>query len=408
MSLRTWLQRWLQESGSRTKQPSFEASLVSYETELKGLESGKSSPDSLLTLLLTRDQVAAALADEPASPQAVQRLVDLDRCLRRIAPRTPNPNWNAWCQALTPPPDRWWWRLKEKTDLPLTILTGLFITITLSLAVEIIQRMWGDGPDPLSIVSAVLTLALTGSPLTKRGRELAGWLMDKVRMPTRYRGETMLGAACLTFIVTLVLRLTLPALAVTFNNRGYSLLRAGDLTGAQRAFTRAVSLNPDYAAAYYNLANAYVEIADDRQAFALYNRALVTDRTFDLAYNGLGYVLIQQEKPERAIPILYTGLSLARDDTARVALLTNLGRAYLEAGRYRESETALTQALGLNAQDAAAHCTLALTAEVLARSEDEIVPHWENCLRYADPTMPQGQNLAAMARAHLRQLEEEK
>jgi tetratricopeptide (TPR) repeat protein len=280
------------------------------------------------------------------------------------------------------------------------------MTVTLSLAVDVINRLWGGGPDPLSVVSAVLTLALTGSPLSKRGRELAGWLMDKVHLPTRYRGETMLGAACLAFIVTLLLHLTLPAVAVTCNNRGYALLQAGDLTGAQRAFARAVSINPDYAEAYYNLADAYVEIGDYDQAHSLYTEALAADRTLDLAYNGLGYVLILQGKPELAIPVLYTGLSLARDNDARAALWTNLGRAYLETGRYHEAEAALAQALALNPEEAPAHCTRALTAEALAHLEDEVVLYWENCLRYADPTTSRGQELAAMARVHLQQIEE--
>ena len=408
------LRNWLLEPKGEATLPSLDEVVNRYDEALSALGEGADAV-MLLSALTWRDRVMVALKKGSITPTIVQRLADLDYRLREAASRVLDANWDAWRLALSPPDDRWWWHLdrtqaktEEKRDLLWALLAGVLMTITLSLTVEIIRRMWGGGPDPLTVVSTILTLALTGSPLTKRGRELAGWLMDRIRLPTRYRGETMLGAACLAFVAVLVLRLALPAVAVTCNNRGYALLQSGDLTGAQRAFARAVSINPDYAIGYYNLADAYVEIGDYEKARSLYNQALVVDRALDVAYDGLGYVLILQGKPEQAIPVLYTGLSLAQDDAARAALWTNLGRAYLKAGRYDEAEEALTQALPLVPEEAAAHCTLALTAEALKHPDDEITLHWENCLRYADPTTPRGQELAALARAHLRQLEGER
>lgn len=398
---------------SPTEQPSLESCLAGYETELKRLEGDKPPPDSLLGALLARDRVVVALSGNPASPQTAQRLVSLDHRLRKTAPGMRKADWDTWQQSLNPPADRWWWRLDKthaqtegKRDLPWMLLAGLLMLGTLSLAAEIVRRMWGGGPDPLSVVSTVFTLVLTGTPLTKSGRELAGELMKKIGLPIRYLGEMLVGAASLTCIVMLSLFLALPAVARAYNNRGVGLLQTGDLTGAQRAFARAVSIKPDYYQAYYNLADAYVEISNYDQAGSLYNKTLAADRTFDWAYNGLGYVLILQGEPERAISVLYTGLDLAQDDAVRVALWTNLGRAYLEAERYHEAEAALVAALALDVEEAAAHCNLALAAEGLDRSEDEVALNWENCLRYADVTTPRGQELAAMARAHLQQLEE--
>jgi len=89
-------------------------------------------------------------------------------------------------------------------------------------------------------------------------------------------------------------------------------------------------------------------------------------------------------------------------------LWTNLGRVYWEVEQYYEAEAALGEALALNPEEAAAHCTLALTAAALERPENTAVLHWENCLRYADPTTPRGQELVALARAHLQQLEDGK
>jgi len=194
-------------------------------------------------------------------------------------------------------------------------------------------------------------------------------------------------------------------MATLYNDQGYAFLRIGYLSGARRSFSRAASLDPDYTAAYCNLASIHVVLADYDQAVSYYRKALDVDCKFDLAYNGLGDVLIRQGEPERAISVLYTGLGVAQDNLARAVLWTTLGRAYLEAKRCHEAEDALVKALALDPEKAVVHCNLALAAEALEHSEDAIVSHWENCLRYADVNTPEGQELSTMARAHLQKLE---
>ena len=391
--------------------------LSAYEAALRALPEGEADPEAaerrVLALLAARDQVGHALAHTGAvEPAQFHRLIALDKELRECSDQVAWTDLATWRQSVQPLADRWWWRLdeararaEEKRDFPWVLLGGALMIITLIPTVDIISRMWGGDFDPLFVISTSITMVLTSSPLTQAGREVAGWLMDKVHLPTRYRGETMLGTAVLSLMVVLLLRSALPAVAITYNNRGYTLLQAGDLTGAQQAFTRAIHINPDYAVGYHNLAEAYVEISDYEQAHSLYTQALATDPNLDVAYNGLGHVLLLQEKPDQTILILYTGLRVAQDDVVRAALWTNLGRAYFAAMRYREAETALQQALALNREEAAAHCTLALTAETLSRPENEIILHWENCLRHV-PDTPRGQELRAMAQAHLQQLRE--
>lgn len=371
------------------------------------LESEANTP-ALLSALTQRDRIAAALTAEITTPSVVQHLAKLDCRLRQVSTQVPDADWGTWRQTLGAPSSYWWWwldeaqnQVREKNSLPWIILAGTLMTVTLGLAIDIIQRLWSGGPDSLLIISAIFTLAITGSPLTKQGRELASWIMDKVRLPFLYRGKTMLGAACLAFTLVLILRLALPGVATVYNNRGYTLLRSGDLTGAQQAFARAININQEYAAGYYNLADAYLGIADYDKAVSLYTQALVADRTLDLAYGGLGYVYILQGKPERAIPILYEGLGHAQTDTVRSILLTNLGRAYLESQQFHEAEETLGEALRLTPTEAAARCVLGLIREALKYPDDQVASDWENCLRYADATTPRGQELATEARAHL-------
>ncbi len=396
--------------------PSLPAALDDYQAALDALSEVTAGEADLLTAVIRRDQVAALLDREGVTPEGIQRLAGLDKRLHQAAMRFPQADWETWRQAVNPARDGWWWQLGEVHDKAAAereflwmLLAGVLMTATLGLGTDIIGRLWGGGADGLSIASAVITLVLTGGPLTSQGRDLALWLIRRLHLPVRYRAQTTLAAAVLFFGVVLFLRLAaLPVWAGASNNRGIRLLQKGDLTAAQRAFAQAISINPNYASAYYNLASAYADIGDYGQARQLYTQALATDRTFDLAYNGLGYVMIRQGTPEQAIPVLYTGLNLAQDDETRVALWTNLGQAYLAAGRESEAAEALAQALALNPQEAVAHCALGVAAEGLARPDDEVRLHWESCLSYADPTTPRGQELAAQARAHLRTLEEGK
>lgn len=385
-------------------------SIAQYEQSLTDLEREQRTPTRLLEVLLRREHVAGALANELASTQSLEHLRDLDSRLRSVASRIPGSDWHAWRQALTPSPNRWWWRLDERGHLPLMILTGVILTVSLSLVVEIIQRLWSGGPDWLTTVVAVLSIVFTGSPLLRRGRALAEWLFERVSPRTAlHREQVMCMMAATGLLLMLVFRfLALPPLALYYNNQGWRSLRSGQLTQSRYAFQRAVGLNPDYAEAYYNLAEEYVRVGSYDEARSLYNQALEADHTLDVAYNGLGYVLTLQGKPEQAIPVVYSGLALARDDLARVALWSNLGNAYVVAGRFAEAEEALGEALQLNPREATAHCALGLIGQTLEESEDITILHWENCLRYADLTDPRGQELAAVARAHLKNPLQEK
>ena len=395
---------------------SLDESISQYQISLEDLKD-KSHKTAFLAVLLQRDQVANLLQKESGTPPSICHLADLDNRLREtnLLSKVSSNEWDAWRKALNPKPDHWWWQLdrihaqtEKKHDLFWVFLTGVLTTITIGWLVEIIDRLWGLGSDWLSAVVATSSILLTGGALTKHGPELAKQFLGKIpRLAPRHQGEAMFAMAAIGLIGVLSIRFfALPSLALFYNNRGVDYLHTGELTQSRRDFQRAVALNPDYAEAYYNLADAYVDIGDYDQAQALYNQALIADRTLDFAYNGIGYVLILQGEPKRAIPVLYAGLDVAEDDDARVPLWTNLGRAYLEAERYEEAEKALLKALELNRREAAANCNLAITAEMLEYPKNSIIQYWEDCLRYA-PNTPRGQELATMAQVHLRSLEGE-
>jgi tetratricopeptide (TPR) repeat protein len=383
-----------------------------YGAALQALDGGAPGADALLAALLARDRVAAGLDPANRLAERVSRVALLDAQLRLRSARVRGADWSGWRHTLSAPESSWWWRLDEAgvkaaaaRSTPWLFLSGLLMTATLGLGADISLKLWGSGAGALSVLSGTLTLLFTSGPLTSEVREVAGWLIDRLRLPLRFRAGTMLVASLLFFLLALLLRLVaLPAWARAYNDRGVTLLAAGDLAEAQQSLDRAVSIDPHYAQGYYNLGAAYLDVGDYVRAEASFRQALAADRNLDVAYSGLGYALVLQGFPERAIPILYGGLAAAQDQDARVALYANLGRAFLDAGRTADAKVALGQALALDPREAAAHCGLGLVAEAEDRPPAEARAHWEVCLSYADPTTARGLELADLARVRLQQL----
>ncbi|MBX3000580.1 MAG: tetratricopeptide repeat protein [Caldilineaceae bacterium] len=401
------------------------ALLAEYDAAVSPV-AAQNEPAHMLTALLLRDRIARLLPDA-ADQRAILDVTIADSKLKDAAAQIPAEQWRSWRQTITPPVERWWWYLdREQTlslqrrDLPWVVMAGLFMAATAGVAIEIVRRLWSSGLDSFTVIGAGAALALAGVPISKHSREAAGWLLGKFLPDSAHRGPKLVGAALISFVLVLLLALAgLPVLGAILNNWGATLLNRGDLAGASRAFSHAATLNPAYATAYYNLAQRYTLIGDYDQAVVLHTKALQVDDGLILAYSGLGHALILQGKPVKAIAILRTGLSLAGDgengtcanvDTELCAALwADLGWAYLDAKRYREAEDALQQALALNPTDAPALCNLALTAEALAHPRQQIIYYWQSCLVNVQSMSIASRRaeVAALARAHLRQLEEQ-
>jgi tetratricopeptide (TPR) repeat protein len=393
------------------------AALAAYETTLDGaIDDGS----SLLPALLARDGVEAVLNKTERLPaDQAAHLVALDQRLRKDARGPALEALHAWRGTLHPPEAHWWWFLdraaeqqEEEKDLPWAIGSGVLMTLTVPLAIEIIRRLWAGAPDVVSAFGTLLTLLLTSSPLTKRGRELAQWLLHRIpRLQRRFHAETMFVMGALAFVLVLVVRLLLPQLAIVYNNLGHDAIRAGNLTLGQRHFQRAVALDPDLAVGYYHLGVVYDEIGRPEDAIAWYQRALEHDLTLGAAYNNLGRLYILQGDLEQAVQVLYAGLRYTPGTTqtervTRYRLLSNLGRAYYLLEQPTIARDVLEQALaledGLDAalKSAVPHHYLARSYEALGLVE-AARQEWEESLRYVNADDPDQTGWADVARARL-------
>ena len=79
-----------------------------------------------------------------------------------------------------------------------------------------------------------------------------------------------------------------PDFAAAFHSRAYAYYSIDDYDHAIADYTKAIQLNPDFAAAFHSRANAYYEVADYPRAIADYTQAIQLNPDSPYSYLGRG------------------------------------------------------------------------------------------------------------------------
>jgi len=192
----------------------------------------------------------------------------------------------------------------------------------------------------------------------------------------------LLAFIALTFGIALVR--SFPRIARSYNNRGYQLQQQGQLQAAIEAYQRALSLNSGYAAAHYNLADAYEEIPNYEKALEEYQLAIDADLRFYPAYVDLSRLYILRRKDYgAALSLLDRALILKpQEPSIQYSLDKNYGWANFELHNLGQAEQNLRFALGLVQDRGGAHCLLGKVLDAEGRA-DNAVGEWESCAAYS-------------------------
>lgn len=386
-----------------------------YSNKLELLEN---SSEGLLAVLLIRDQLQDAISfkDELYPDDALKRLVKLDQRLNTVLLKAKNiqrlPEYR---KTFSPVEDHWWWYIdqeastqEKKKYLLWNVGTVLLVIVSSALTMEMVKRLFVGTPDTISFFSSALSLALTSSVFTVKGRELWQQLLE--RIPQLQRQTYIKDNFVIAFIIFLLVLGTWiiggPGIAKYHHNRGMAFININP-TQARRHFQRAAELAPDKAPPCYVLGRLYEKDAGQiDKATVWYEQALERDLTFLASYNALGRMYILQKKYDSAIWILKTGLrkaeKFAKDSVksnitmlCRYRLLQNLGWAYYAHQQYKLAQETLEQAVAAekkianssptekNIPDAPAHYFLANTLDSLGGLEEKACKHWDMALRYS-------------------------
>lgn len=265
------------------------------------------------------------------------------------------------------------------------ILAGFFLTISVSFTTEITRRFLSGGADFLSTFStlsqAILTL-LAGSTFTQVGRDWLIRVFRSVGIERQFRDRWIAGLAFIVLSIVLTLRFSLPAIAIFYNNWGYRLQDQGLLASALANYQRAISLNPDYAEAHYNLARIYEEVLEYDKALGEYQLAIRSDDKFYFPYNNLARLfIVLRNDYAGALKLIEHTFDKSKEPQVQYSLYKNRGWAHFGLKNFTQAENDLRQALQLRNNGAAAHCLLAQVLEVQEKQK-EAMDEWENCVRY--------------------------
>ena len=105
-----------------------------------------------------------------------------------------------------------------------------------------------------------------------------------------------------------------PDYADAYNNKGLVLKDQGKLEEAIKAYNKALAIKPDHADAYYNMGNALQEQGKLEEAIEAYNKALTIKPDYAGAYNNMGNALQEQGKLEEAIEAYNKALAIKPDE----------------------------------------------------------------------------------------------
>jgi len=287
------------------------------------------------------------------------------------------------------------------------IISTLFLALTCGLAAVISRRFLGDAPD---VTSVLITLALglwcllVGSIFTRSGQQWVERGFSRLGIRLKFQGTWRTAFMLTMLLIVCAFYFSLPAIARIYNERAVQFYQARDLPAAIKSYARAISLDPDYAVAHYNLASAYEDVLEFDQALAKYQTALRADPKFYFAYNNLARLyLVHRKDYASALNILNAALELKPPEPhVRYTLYKNRGWANFGLGFYDLAAEDLREAIKWREDGAAAHCLLAQALEA-EKKEETARQEWERCVADAPGEADVEASWLSLAQERLRQ-----
>ena len=329
--------------------------LTEYKQQLDALaETDEPTISQVLDTLVQRDHLQKLVAEhtQGAGPLLL-RLYALDGELRQRSEKIYNTlNTRDWHGIIHPHPDDWWWFLEQpphshwsvRFDWLWNSIAVIWLIAALALCLDVARRFLSIGPDTLETFVVLgegsIAILAAGGALTIAGRRITDQMLRGAGVPVRFLQESKAVVAIIVLALLIWFRVSLPEMARFYNNRGVERLQAGELTNALRDFGRALSLDPNYVEAHYNLGLAYEDVGDFEEAALQYRFA--TQGDLDLAFINLARLYTIDGNYSQAASLLELRLLNAEEADVRYDMLKNLGWARIRTSPLRRSSDPLT------------------------------------------------------------------
>ena len=158
--------------------------------------------------------------------------------------------------------------------------------------------------------------------------------------------------------------------AIEWYERGFGLVTSGNYNDAEKAFSKAIELNPLYATAYVNRGNVFYVLGNPQQAIDDFNKAIDLNPRLAEAYNNRGVAYgdkfgnYQQEIQDtnKAIEL----------NPQYAGAYYNRGLTFGKLGNYQQAIQDTNKAIALNPQFAEAYHKRGLLYGMLGNYQQEI------------------------------------
>ena len=121
--------------------------------------------------------------------------------------------------------------------------------------------------------------------------------------------------------------------------------RNGKLRDAERAYKKAIKINPNHADAHNDLGNLYLQKGQLKESLNAYRKALAVASNHPILLNNIGNVLMMQAEPGKALNWLNKAIE---QDPENATAHSNLGNAYRSLGDNVRAVVAYRRAIELN------------------------------------------------------------
>ena len=133
--------------------------------------------------------------------------------------------------------------------------------------------------------------------------------------------------------------------AVKLYEEGRLLQQKGKLSSAERAYKKAIKVNPDFVEAHNDLGNVLLDRERPQEAYITFKKALKLRPDHPMLLTNLGNALQLQGEIEKAIEWFNKAII---QDPGFAGAHNNLANALRDLGRYREAVVAYKQAIKFN------------------------------------------------------------
>lgn len=378
--------------------------LQTYKEALAAWEQASPSPseEQILAVLNARDAIEVLLADSQVTEASCQKhLVALDQELKQKASLVAKTlDWEAYRSSLKEADLKsWWWYLEQqipihgwdRLDWLWRAFTVGFWTVNIALLLDIIPRFLlkgtGLGGAVAIALPSILTLLQARSEFTEAGQKGFEQLLQRLGIAKHLHQEVKLGTNFLLLLLLIAFRFSLPQIANFYNKSGVELYNQGQLASAESKFLQALAIDSNNINAHYNLGSIYEDLQQLDQAQTQYLFAVKGGLL--KAQNNLGRLYILDQKPDKAIPLLFGALNQKTEAPLRIKhnVFKNLGWAFLANQQPEQAHKFLQLAVQLGTTvegieqipyRGSAHCLLAQTYEQLDQPT-EALTQWQEC-----------------------------